>query len=94
VKRHRYETAYRERDIAGVLPVTLGEQEFDKEGKLRVFTLELKQDGTSRQQLYKYNPPLVRKVYAAGEEPPPRPHRKKEAAQKARATFHSRHHEA
>lgn len=94
VKRHRYETAYRERQISGVLPVTLGEQDFDKEGKLRVFTIDLKQDdGTARQQLYKYNPPLVRKVYAAGEEPPPKPRRKKEAAQKARATFHSRHRE-
>lgn len=94
VKRHRYETAYREHDIAGMLPVTLGEQEFDKEGKLRVFTLEIKQDdGAARQQLYKYNPPLVRKVYAAGEEPPPKPRRKKEAAQKAGATFHSRHRE-
>ena len=94
VKRHRYETAYREHDLAGVLPVTLGDQDFDKEGKLRVFTLELKQDdGAARQQLYKYNPPLVRKVYAAGEEPPPKPHRKKEAAQKARATFHLRHRE-
>ncbi|HKW73996.1 MAG TPA: SH3 domain-containing protein [Terriglobales bacterium] len=94
VKRHRYETAYRERNISGLLPVTLGEQDFDKEGKLRVFTLDLKRDdGSARQQLYKYNPPLVHKVYAPGEEPPARTPRRKEAPQKARATFHLRHRE-
>ena len=28
LRRHRYETAYREHDLNGVLPVTLGEQDF------------------------------------------------------------------
>jgi hypothetical protein len=31
VKKHRYETAYRERDLAGFLPVTVGKQAFGKE---------------------------------------------------------------
>jgi hypothetical protein len=41
VKRHRYETAYRER-MEGVLPVTVSQENFDKEGTLPVFTIECK----------------------------------------------------
>jgi SH3-like domain-containing protein len=76
VRRHRYETAYRERDLNGVLPVTLGRQNFDKEGTLRTFTLRVKDDGTLREKLYKFNPPIVRRVLAPGEEPS-KPHKKK-----------------
>jgi SH3-like domain-containing protein len=76
-RKHRYETAYRERNLNGFLPVTLGQQEFEKEGNLRTFTLHLKADnGKDRQQLYKFNPPIVRKYYAAGEEPPPKAKKK------------------
>src|SRR5262249_7853048 len=38
VRRHRYETAYRER-FEGVLPVTLGKEDFGKEGVLPTFTV-------------------------------------------------------
>jgi len=76
VRRHRYETAYRERDLSGVLPVTLGRQDFEKEGKLRTFTLRVKDEGGIREKLYKFNPPMVRRVLAPGEEPP-RPRKKK-----------------
>jgi SH3-like domain-containing protein len=76
-RRHRYETAYRERDLSGVLPVSLGQQTFEKEGSLRTFTLRLKDDdGKMRQQVYKFNPPVVRKVFAPGEEPPKNHHRR------------------
>jgi uncharacterized protein YgiM (DUF1202 family) len=75
VRRHRYETAYRERDLNGVLPVTLGRQNFEKEGNLRTFTLRVKDDGGIREKLYKFNPPIVRRVLAPGEEPP-KPHKK------------------
>jgi SH3-like domain-containing protein len=72
-RKHRYETAYRERKLQGFLPVAIGQQEFGKEGNLRTFTLHLKDDdGKERQQLYKFNPPIVRKVYAEGQEPPPK----------------------
>ena len=75
-RKHRYETAYRERELAGVLPVTLGQQSFEKEGNLRTFLLRVKDDdGTVHERLYKFNPPLVHRVLAPGEEPPPR-HRK------------------
>jgi hypothetical protein len=70
-RKHRYETAYRERELAGVLPVTLGRQEFEKEGNLRTFVLRVKQDdGSIRERTYKFNPPMVHRVLAPGEEPP------------------------
>lgn len=81
LRKHRYETAYRERNLDGFLPVKMGEQDFGKEGNLRTFTLHLKDDdGKDRQQIYKFNPPIVRKYYAAGEEPPPRPKKKRAGA--------------
>jgi hypothetical protein len=76
VRKHRYETAFRERDLAGVLPVTLGRQDFEKEGNLRTFVLRDKEDGNVRELTYKFNPPLVRRVLAPGEEPPKPRHKK------------------
>jgi SH3-like domain-containing protein len=77
VRKHRYETAYRERELAGVLPVTLGRQEFEKEGNLRTFVLRVKDDdGTVHERTYKFNPPLVHRVLAPGEEPAVPRHRK------------------
>ena len=79
--KHRYETAYRERNLEGVLPVTLGQQDFGKEGNLRTFTLHLKDDdGKERQQVYKFNPPMVRKYYAEGQEPPVKAKKKRAEA--------------
>jgi hypothetical protein len=76
-RKHRYETAYRERNLAGTLPVVLGNQNFEKEGTLRTFTLNVKQkDGSAGKQMYKFNPPIVRKVYAAGQEPSSKAHSK------------------
>jgi SH3-like domain-containing protein len=69
VKRHRYETAYRER-MAAVLPVTVAEEDFDKEGKLPAFTIRVEDDnGNVTERKYKLNTPIVRRVYAPGEEP-------------------------
>lgn len=78
-RKHRYETAYREKNLSGSLPVEMGRQDFGgKEGTLRTFTLRLKDDdGKARQQLYKFNPPMVRKAYAPGEEPPAKPKKKR-----------------
>lgn len=75
-RKHRYETAYRERDLAGVLPVILGRRDFEKEGNLRTFVLRNKEEGSTRERTYKFNPPIVRRVLAPGEEPP-KIHRKK-----------------
>ncbi len=69
VKRHRYETAYRER-MEGVLPVTVTQENFDKEGVLPVFVIREKDDsGNVIERKYKLNTPIVRRVLAPGEEP-------------------------
>jgi SH3-like domain-containing protein len=69
VKRHRYETAYRER-MAGLLPVTVSRENFDKEGVLPAFVIRVQDDsGNVRERKYKLNTPIVRRVYAPGEEP-------------------------
>jgi hypothetical protein len=83
-RKHRYETAYRERDLNGVLPVTQGQQDFGKEGTLRTFTLRVKDEqGNIHEQVYKFNPPIVRKYYAPGETPIPKmKHKPSEAAQR------------
>jgi SH3-like domain-containing protein len=71
VKRHRYETAYRERNLNGVLPATVGHEDFGKEGDLPVFVLHVKDDsGNVSERKYKLNTPIVRRVLAPGEAPP------------------------
>jgi SH3-like domain-containing protein len=69
VKRHRYETAYRERGLNGVLPVTVSQENFEKEGNLPMFVLRVKDDnGNVRERKYKLNTPIVRRVLAPGEQ--------------------------
>ncbi len=70
VKKHRYETAYRERNLNGVLPVTVSHEDFGKEGNLPVFILRVKDDaGNVAERKYKLNTPMVRRVLAPGEVP-------------------------
>jgi uncharacterized protein YgiM (DUF1202 family) len=71
VKRHRYETAYRERGLNGILPATISQENFDKEGTLPVFVVRVKDDsGNTLERKYKLNTPIVRRVLAPGEELP------------------------
>lgn len=79
VKRHRYETAYRERNLNGFLPVTVSQETFDKEGTLPVFVLRVQdKSGQMHELKYKLNTPIVRRVLAPGEQPPkPSPRKKK-----------------
>lgn len=68
VKRHRYETAYRER-LPGSLPVTVAQENFEKEGMLPTFAIRVLDDsGNVSQRKYKLNTPIVRRVLAPGEE--------------------------
>lgn len=72
IHRHRYETAYRERKLNGFLPVTVTQENFDKEGTLPVFVLRVKDDaGNIAERKYKLNTPIVRRVLAPGEEKEP-----------------------
>lgn len=62
-KKHRYETAYRERDLVGVFPVKIGTEDFGKEGVLPVFSLTVKtQDGKESERKYRMIGPIVRRV--------------------------------
>jgi hypothetical protein len=77
-RKHRYETAYREHGLNGVLPVTITQESFDKEGILPVFILSVKDDaGNVLERKYKLNTPIVRRVLAPGEATPrtPKKHR-------------------
>ena len=67
VRRHRYETAYRERNLDGVFPITITHENFDREGTLPVFILKVRdQEGNAVERKYKLNTPIVRRVLAPG----------------------------
>jgi len=69
VRKHRYETAYREHKLNGVLPVTVTTANFDKEGVLPVFTIHVRDEaGNVMERKYKLNTPIVRRVLAPGEQ--------------------------
>jgi hypothetical protein len=69
LRRHRYETAYRERKLFGVFPVTISHANFDKEGDLPVFLLHVQDDtGKVVERKYKLNTPIVRRVLSPSEE--------------------------
>ena len=78
LKRHRYETAYRERNLIGMLPVTVAQESFEKEGALPVFVLRVSdENGNLQERKYKLNTPIVRRVLAPGEvKPASKPKRK------------------
>ena len=63
VKRHRYETAYRERNLNGELPVTVSHEVFGKEGDLPTFVLRVKDaSGNDVERKYKMNTPIVKRI--------------------------------
>lgn len=69
VRRHRYETAYRERKLFGVFPVTVARESFDKEGTLPVFTLRVQNEsGQEVERKYKLNTPIVTRVLSPAEQ--------------------------
>ena len=70
VRRHHYETAYHERNLNGVFPLTVSQEDFEQEGKLPVFVLRVKDDsGNVVERKYKLKTPIVRRVLAPGEQP-------------------------
>lgn len=69
-RRHRYETAYRERNLYGVFPISVGHQVFEKEGDLPTFTLRVKDEGSDavREKRYRFAQPMVRRVLTPEEQ--------------------------
>jgi SH3-like domain-containing protein len=68
-RKHRYETAYREHGLNGILPVAVSQENFDREGTLPVFVLRVKdKSGNLVERKYKMNTPMVRRVLAPGEQ--------------------------
>jgi SH3-like domain-containing protein len=62
-RHHRYETAYREHKLDGVLPASIDREDFGKEGTLPTFTLHVRdKEGTVVERKYKLNGPIVRLV--------------------------------
>jgi hypothetical protein len=62
-KRHRYETAFRERNLEGFLPVTVAKQDFGKEGILPVFVLSAEnKEGIVMDRKYRLIGPVVRRI--------------------------------
>jgi len=77
-RKHRYETAYREHKLDGVLPVTVTQENFEKEGTLPVFIVRVRDDeGNISERKYKLNTPIVRRVLAPGEQSASKPSAKK-----------------
>lgn len=67
--RHRYETAYRERNIVGYFPVKTGTEDFGKDGVLPVFAVRKQnEDGTITDRKYRMIGPIVRQITLPGEE--------------------------
>ena len=67
-KRHHYETAYRERNIFGVYPVTSGMEEFGKEGAQPVFTIQVKDEtGAIVPRKFRMIQPVIRRVLLPGQ---------------------------
>jgi Bacterial SH3 domain len=68
VKKHRYETAYRERNVFGLLPVSVSKEDFGKEGVLPTFTLHVNEDAKTVERKYKLNGVIVKRVTEPAEQ--------------------------
>jgi hypothetical protein len=88
LKKHRYETGYREHYIVGYFPAKVTTENFGPEGTMPVFVLRKQNDdGTISERKYRLIGNIVRQVMAPGEAPPHAAHspdepKKKPAAEK------------
>lgn len=70
VKKHRYETAYRDRNIFGLLPVSVGKEQFENLGSEPTFTIHVRdENGNTAGQKYRLEGVMVKRVLAPGETP-------------------------
>jgi uncharacterized protein YgiM (DUF1202 family) len=69
LKKHRYETGYREHFIVGYFPAMVSTGDFGKEGTMPVFTIRKQnEDGTISERKYRLIGNVVRQVLAPGEQ--------------------------
>jgi hypothetical protein len=95
LKRHRYETGYREHYIVGYFPAKVSTENFGKEGVMPVFTVRKQNaDGSISERKYRVIGNVVRQVLAPGEQPQQAAHSpdepKKNATSSDRARSSSR----
>jgi hypothetical protein len=70
LRKHRYETAYREHNIFGMLPVTVGHERFEKFGDEPTFTIRVRdENGQIGELKYRLEGVIVKRVLAPGEQP-------------------------
>ena len=69
-RKHRYETAYRQRNVFGLLPVSVGKETFENLGEQPTFTIHVKdENGSAAEQKYRLEGVIVKRVLAPGETP-------------------------
>jgi hypothetical protein len=69
LKKHRYETGYREHFIIGYFPASVGTEDFGKDGTLPVFTIRKQNaDGSISTRKYRLMGNVVRQVLSPGEQ--------------------------
>jgi hypothetical protein len=69
LKRHRYETGYRDHFIIGYFPAKVSTEDFGKEGTMPVFTIRKQnEDGSIAEHKYRVIGNIVRPVLAPGEQ--------------------------
>lgn len=70
LRKHRYETAYRDRNIFGLLPVSVGHETFEKLGDQPTFTIRVRdENGNTANQKYRLEGVIVKRLLAPGETP-------------------------
>jgi SH3-like domain-containing protein len=86
LRKHRYETGYRERYIIGYLPALISTEDFGREGTMPVFTIRKQnEDGSITERKYRLIGNIVRPVLAPGEVTPPAAHSPDQPKKTARA---------
>jgi SH3-like domain-containing protein len=92
LKKHRYETGYREHYIVGYFPATVSAEDFGREGTMPVFTIRKQnEDGSISERKYRVIGNIVRQVLAPGEQPQHAAHSPGEPKKKSAAEKKSRH---
>ena len=68
LRKHRYELAYREHNIFGLLPASVGHENFEKLGDEPTFALRVRgEDGNPVDQKYRLEGVIVKRVLPPGE---------------------------